>query len=255
MAAYSIPSQDGAEEIPRLTTIAPSIFVPTDRDFTKTPPPLSDDPTARLDAGLDTLDWHATRVENNMILMLQREAERVRRVAENSTSQQTVKEPLNRTGNDLLLEERLLEQDSEDVLKILREASQDAASGREGSRPQLPPRPRGPHDPEYTDLATLRSAMFRTAVDERQTPRSEALTHVLNLVKWGWDDQLEGHRGVVQKEKDERRAKLERQLKEGNFPKAANESATYMQTPSAPEAPMGMRNNSLGSDKMDIDEQ
>ncbi|KAK5636733.1 hypothetical protein RRF57_012445 [Xylaria bambusicola] len=190
MASHGVPSQDGAEDIPRLTTIAPSIFVPTDRDFTKTPPPLSDDPTARLDAGLDALDWHAARVEDNMMLMFQREAERVRRVAESSSNQHTIKEPLKMTGNDLLLEERLLEQDSEDVLKMLREASQDAGSNRDSSRSRIPPRPRGPHDPEYADLATLRNAMFRTAVDERQTPRSEALTHVLNLVKWGWDDQL-----------------------------------------------------------------
>ena len=243
-----------------MVTIAPAIFVPTDRDFTKTPPPLSDDPADRLDASIKELDWHAVHVENNMMLMFQREAERIRRVAEqdptpSGSNQRPVKEPALRTGNELLLEERIIEEDSEAVIRILKDAKyRESEDSREGPHPRFPPRPRRPHDPEYADLATLRQEkMFMVPVDGRQTPREEALTYVLNLVKWGWDDQLEGHRAVVQKEKDDRRAKLHFQVGENALPNALSGSVTHTQLSSAARVPKRMRNESFGGDRMDID--
>ncbi|KAI0432270.1 hypothetical protein F5Y09DRAFT_152058 [Xylaria sp. FL1042] len=276
MTTQNMSNQHGQEEIPVLTTIAPSIFVPTDRDFTKTPPPLSDDPTVRLETTIDALDWHAAQVERNMVFMLKREAERVRLAGQVERVQydsygRPVKPQQRRTDNDLHLEEMILREDEEAVLRILGDEkyrdSEGAGSNREGPRerrsyhrpyspPPLPTRPRGPMDPEYTDLWTLRrEKMFRLDVDEcRQTPRSAALTHVLNAVKWGWDDQLEGHRAVVQKEKDERRANLQRQIKENPFLFAPGTGQTASAPPaSAPLPPGRMRGNFADGDPMDID--
>ncbi|KAI1364501.1 hypothetical protein F5Y08DRAFT_210263 [Xylaria arbuscula] len=232
MTPSNMPSRNAPEDIPPMTSIAPAIFVPTDRDFTKTPPPLSDDPATRINASIEALDWHAARVENNMILLCVREAERIRRGVEqqeenaaanatnntntiNTNTQSNNSNPHLSTGNELLLEERILEEDSEAVLRILRESkyqdSEDNNSSNNSNNPRSrPPRPRGPDDPEYADLATLREKkMFRTPVDEgRQTPREQALTHVLNLVKWGWDEQLETHRVAIEKEKADRRSRV-----------------------------------------------
>ncbi|KAI0970927.1 hypothetical protein F4678DRAFT_107951 [Xylaria arbuscula] len=272
MTTQDVSNQDGLDDIPPLITIAPSIFVPTDRDFTKTPPPLSDDPTARLETTIDALDWHAAHVEKNMILMLAREAERVRLAeqvesVQNNSSGRTVKDQHWRTDNELHIEETILREDQDLVVKILRDArykdNEDVGSSREGPRskhrPYSPPpfstRSRGSIEPEYADLATLRhEKMFRTEVDERrQTPRSKALTHVLNLVKWGWDDQLEGHRAVVQKEKDERRENLRRHMKENPF-LFDGMRQTSAPSASAPLPPGLMHGNSGDGDLMDIDQ-
>ncbi|KAI1352805.1 hypothetical protein F5Y01DRAFT_313466 [Xylaria sp. FL0043] len=274
MATQNLSNKAGLEEIPALTTIAPSIFVPTDRDFTKTPPPASDDPTVRLETTIDELDWHAAQVERNMVFMLKREAERVRRAGEIERVQydsygRPVRNQQRRTDDHLHLEEMILREDEEAVLRILggerhRDNEGSGSSrerpreGRSHHRPYSPPplstRPRGPRDPEYTDLRTLRREMFRVDVDEcRQTPRSAALTHVLNAVEWGWNDQLEGHRAVVQKEKEERRANLHRRMKENPVLFAGTG-----QTASAPAAsatlPLGrVRRTSADGDPMDID--
>ncbi|KAI1312704.1 hypothetical protein F5Y03DRAFT_196244 [Xylaria venustula] len=259
-------NQDGLDDIPPLTTIAPAIFVPTDRDFTKTPPPLSDDPTVRLETTIDALDWHAAHVEKNMTLMLVREAERVRLVeqvecVQHNSSPGLVKDQHWRTENELHIEETILREDQDAVLKILKDARYKDKEDIGGSRhrPYSPPpfstRPRGSGEPEYADFATLRyEKMFRTDVDEeRQTPRSQALTHVLNLVKWGWDDQLEGHRAVVQKEKEERRANLHRHMKENPFLFAGPQQASAPPA-SAPLPPGLMHGNSGDGDPMDIDQ-
>ncbi len=275
MTTQNVSSQDGPEDIPALSTVAPSIFVPTERDFTKTPPPVSDDPIVRLGATIEALDWHAARVEENMVLMFRREVERIRRNAERvecagqderlqyDPLRRPVKDQHRRMDNELRLEEIILREDQEAVSRILQDGKYrengDAGTSREGPRerrphdrpysvPSIPMRPRGPLDPEYADLSTLRrEKMFRRDVDERQTPRSAALTHVLSLVKWGWDDQIEGHRAVVQKEKDELRANLQRQILAGAEPAASAPPS------SAPPAPRRMRRNSVDVDAMDID--
>ncbi|KAI0534524.1 hypothetical protein GGR58DRAFT_51184 [Xylaria digitata] len=274
MTTQSMSDQDGLDDIPALTSIAPSIFVPTDRDFTKTPPPLSDDPIARLETTIEALDWHAARVDENIISMCEREAERVRRAGcveriQYDENRCPIKVQQRRTEHELFLEEILLCEDEEAVLKILRDAkyhdNEDVGSSREGPRerrphnrsrspPLPPPRPRGPRAPENVDLHTLRDKMFRLNVDElRQTPRSVALTHILNLIKWGWDEQLEGHRAAVKKEKDDRRANLDRQMKETPFPLSTTGSTAPVPTASAPMAPGRLRENSIDIDAMDID--
>ncbi|KAF2968028.1 hypothetical protein GQX73_g5560 [Xylaria multiplex] len=275
MTTQNMSDQDGLEDIPVLTTIAPSIFVPTDRDFTKTPPPLSDEPIARLETTIEALDWHAARVDENIISMLAREAERVRRAGyiermQYDVNRRPIKVQQTRTEHELILEEILLREDEDAVLKILRDAkyrdNEDVGGSREGPRerrphnrsrsPPLPvPRPRGPRAPENADLHTLRhDRMFRLDVDElRQTPRSVALTHILNLIKWGWDDQLEGHRAAVKKEKDDRRANLDRQMKGNPFPLSTTGPTAPVPTASAPVAPGRPRKNSIDIDAMDID--
>lgn len=286
------PEQDGAEEkTPPLKCIGPSIFVPTDRDFTKTPPPLSDDPVTRTEAAIESLDWHAARVEENMISMLLREAQRVRRAGlvervQYDAHHRPVAEqrPPKGVENDMRLEELFLCDTDGDVARMLKdeygrrdsEGGAGAVSGnvairedpRDNSRrphhqqqqqqqqhhhhhhSPPPPRHRGPRHPEYMDLATIRrEKMFRMEVDElRHTPRSAALVHVLNLVKWGWDEQLEGHRTAVRKETEQRRANLHRQVKENPPLATVGASSSSM---SAPPVPAPLHGDS--GDAMDLD--
>ncbi|KAI1125706.1 hypothetical protein F5Y10DRAFT_224850 [Nemania abortiva] len=263
------------EEIPPLTSISPSIFVPTDRDFTKTPPPLSDDPSTRLEARLEALDWHADRVEENMKAMLAREAERLRRAGQVERVQydsyhRPIREPQRRMDDELLLEERILCEDEHAVRKILQEGkyrdNESTASSREDPRerrtsyrsrspPPLSPRPRGPRDPEYADLATLRrDKTFRVDVDEmRNTPRTATLMYVLNLVKWGWDEQIEGHRAAVEREKEERRANLHLTMKENPFPLATTGPPAPAPLASALSASAPSHKPSVDDDPMDLD--
>ncbi|KAH8157642.1 hypothetical protein CIB48_g10598 [Xylaria polymorpha] len=269
MATQDEPNQNNLGDIPVLTSISPSIFVPTEIDFTQPPSPMSDDPITRLEATIEALDWHAARVEENMVAMLVREAERVRRAGQVERVQydafhRPIKDPQPRTDSELLLEEMILREDEAAILRILRDGghrhNDEAGGSREHSlerrpyhtprSPALPQRLRGPRDSEYVDLATIRSQkMFRSEVDEwRQTPRSAALIHVLNLVKWGWDDQLEGHRAAVKKEKEDRRANLHRRIKENPFPLATTGPATSVPLTSA----LSYRNSADG-DAMDID--
>ncbi|KAJ8124158.1 hypothetical protein ONZ43_g60 [Nemania bipapillata] len=262
--------QNGLEDIPPLTSISPSIFVLTDRDFTKTPPPMSDDPITRLETTIDALDWHAARVEENMIAMFALEAERVQRAGQVERVQydaylRPIKDQQRNMDNELRLEEMILREDEDAVRKILIDGrhrdNEDTSSSREDPRERRPhhrshspppfsPRSRGPRDLEYMDLATVRrEKMFRQDVNElRQTPRSAALTHVLNLVKWGWDEQIEGHRAAIKKEKEERRANLHRQMKENPIP-----LATTGPSVSTPTVPASTRKNSVDGDAMDID--
>ncbi|KAI3320716.1 hypothetical protein HD806DRAFT_505944 [Xylariaceae sp. AK1471] len=256
------------DDIPPLTSIAPAIFVPIDRDLTKTPPPLPDDPVARLEYKLAEFDRYAAKVEENIILMLEREAERVRRAG--LVDHRPIKNRQEDTVPDLTLEERILKEDEAAVLKMLGDPEYqgygDASGSREEpradrwhrNRPHSPPapspRPRGPGDPEYADLTTLRSQMFRVDPGEaRDPPRTVALTHMLNLVQWGWEDQIEGHRAAVKKYKEEQRAALRREM-------AANLSplATTGPSASAPPAPRpptpGLPHHHLAdSDAMDLD--
>ncbi|GAP85604.1 hypothetical protein SAMD00023353_1301340 [Rosellinia necatrix] len=289
MASQTSPIQTDSEDIPVLVSISPSIFVPTDRDFTKTPPPLSDDPITRMEATIEALDWHASRVEENMVAMLAREAERVRRAGQVERVQydsyrRPVKEQHRAIGNELRLEEVILREGGEAIARMLgdeksQEDVEDAGSaGREDSRPHhhhhhhphhhhhrhrsysSPPPPplrspqlRGPRDPEYASLAAIRrERMFRVDVDElRQTPRAAALTHVLNLVKWGWDEQVEGHRAAVKKEIEERRANLHRLVRDNPFPlatAAGPSSAPALPTPAPPHG-----GDPVVGDAMDID--
>ncbi|KAI0870572.1 hypothetical protein GGS24DRAFT_100300 [Hypoxylon argillaceum] len=258
-------TQNSMEDIPPLTSISPSVFVPTDRDFTKTPPPLSDDPITRLETTIDALDWHAARVEENMVAMFVREAERVRQAGQVERVQydsyhRPIKDQQRRMEDELRLEEMILREDNDAMLKIFtdgryRENEDTSSNGREDPRERRPyHRPRSPPPgcwgPEYADLATLRrEKMFRQDSNEfRQTPRSTALTHVLNLVKWGWDEQLEGHRAAIKKEKEERRAKLLHQMKENPFPLAT----TRPSLPS-PSGPALSHKKSTDGDAMDLD--
>ncbi|KAI1750654.1 hypothetical protein F4782DRAFT_244938 [Xylaria castorea] len=269
MATQNETNQNDSEDIPVLSSISPSIFVPTDIDFTQPPPPLSNDPITQLETTIEALDWHAARVEENMVAMIVREAERVRRAGQVERVQydayrRPIKDPQRRMDSELLLEEMILREDEAAVLRILRDGGHrhngDAGGSREHSlerrphhtprSPVLPHRSRGARGPEYMDLATIRSQMmFRLDVDEwRQTPRTAALTHVLNLVKWGWDDQLEGHRAAVKKEIEDRRANLHRRMRENPFPLATTGPSASALLASAP-----LHRNPVDGDAMDID--
>ncbi|KAI1741065.1 hypothetical protein F4680DRAFT_80013 [Xylaria scruposa] len=264
MAAPNESSQNDSGYIPNLSHISPAIFVPTDIDFTQPSPPPSDDPITRVEDTIEALDWHAARVEDNMVAMMVREAERLRRAGQVECVQydafrRPIKDPHVNMDGRLRLEEMTLRDDEATVLKILKEGGHrhnedagDSLERRPHRSPTLPHRPRGPQDPEYVDLDTIRSQkMFRLDVDElRQTPRAAALTHVLNLIKWGWDEQLEAHRTAVKKEIEERRANLHRRMKENPFP-----LATTGPSASAPLASVLLHRNPVDDDVMDIDDE
>lgn len=272
MATQNVPDQGGPEDIPALSNMAHSIFVPTDRDFTKTPPPLSDDPVAREEITIEALEWHAARVDENMILIMAREAERVQRLGQVERvhydwTNRPITHQQRNMDHGLLLEEILLREDEEAVMGMLRDAkyrdNDDVGHSREGPRE----RERRPHHRSHSpsarhqddwagfqsaDLRTLRERMFKLDPDEhRQTPRSAALTHVLSLIKWGWDDQIEGHRGLVNKMKEMRRTRVQQEVR------FAQSNTTPTLAPSAPpSAPLALRRprgNSADYDAMDID--
>ncbi|KAI1431539.1 hypothetical protein GGR50DRAFT_59428 [Xylaria sp. CBS 124048] len=285
MAAPDGAARRDLDNIPALTSISPSIFVPTERDFTKTPPPISDDPVTRLEETLEALDWHAARVEDNMVAMLVREAQRVRQVGgiehAHYLKNRQVKDcvQLQNPEKELILEERILRQGAEMVLKGLkgkRPREDDDQKDPYERRPPTQPRnfsssglpPSESSDPQYADLATLRrERLMRVDVDERQSPRSVALTFLLNLVKWGWDEQLEGHRGAVEREKEERRAALARMLREN--PSSLTTTASIASAPqprptarsppprprirSPPPQPESPNIEATDADKMDLD--
>ncbi|KAI1188482.1 hypothetical protein F5B17DRAFT_270320 [Nemania serpens] len=257
MAPQNGLSPTDTEDIPSLESISPAIFVATDRDFTKTPPPLSDDPVTRMEETIEALDWHAARVEENMIAMMVREAERVRRAGQVERVQYDVYGRPMKTkdheramsADELRLEEVILRQDKDVVRKILIDGKH-----RDNSRDAVPsPRPRGPRGPEYADLETIRKEKMCHQVVEpyRQTPRSEALTSIFNLVKWGWNEQLEGHGNAIKLEKEERRANFHRQMKENPFMFAT--TGRLAPAPSAATAALPHKNLPDG-DPMDIDE-
>jgi hypothetical protein len=255
------------DDIPPLTSIAPAIFVPLHRDLTKTPPPLSDDPIIRLEYKLEELDRHAAKVEENMIWMLEREAERVR--CGGLVDHRPVKDQREDSVPDLTLEERILKEDEAVVLKILGDPAyqdfEDAGGNREPradrwhrNRPDSPSvrpaRPRGPGDPEYADLVTLRSQMFRVDPDEiRQPPRTVALTHILNLVHWGWEEQIEGHRAAVKKYKEDQRAALQREVASNPSPLLTTGPSTSALPASTSSTSAPLHNHPIDDDAMDVD--
>ncbi|KAI1213717.1 uncharacterized protein F4807DRAFT_198049 [Annulohypoxylon truncatum] len=65
------------EEIPAYQSIAPSIFVPAQTDFTKPPPDLSSDPNIRRSEALSQIDEHADAVQDNIYYMIDREKTRI----------------------------------------------------------------------------------------------------------------------------------------------------------------------------------
>ncbi|KAI1813810.1 hypothetical protein GGS20DRAFT_551589 [Poronia punctata] len=226
------------DEIPPLSSVGPSIFVPTDRDWAKTPPALPENPLAALEDSLREFDRHAQYVEENMLRMFAQEAERIRRTASfhpvpwdthgrHYTDDEILTEP------DLLYEEALIREDEPAVLKIM--GDDEYKDWKESSRKPDDLRFRGRHGPaaawtslgpsvsgEYADLDTVREDMYRVTVDEeRMTPREAALAHVLNLVKWGWDDQIRSHRAAVEKEKEDLRAELRRAMASNSAPVAS----------------------------------
>ncbi|KAI1117563.1 hypothetical protein F5Y14DRAFT_403110 [Nemania sp. NC0429] len=258
MASQSGPSPNDIGNNQNLHSISPAIFVPTDRDFTKTPPPLSDDPITRMEDTIEALDWHAARVEENMIAMMVQEAERFRREGQIERVQyDTYRRPMKAKDHErgmgvdeLRLEESILRRDEGAVRAMLIDVK-----NRDSREAGASPRTRGPRDPEYVDLETIRKErMLQQFVGGyRQTPRSEALTNILNLVKWGWDGQLEGHRTAIKQEKMERRANLDRQMRETPFLLAT--TGPPVRASAAPAATSTIPHRRLPrGDPMDIDE-
>ncbi|KAI1196477.1 hypothetical protein F5X97DRAFT_208843 [Nemania serpens] len=257
MASQNGPGPNDTEDIPELASISPAIFIPTDRDFTKTPPPLSDDPATQMEGTIEALDWHAARVEENIIAMMMREAERVRRIGQVERVQYDMyRRPMKAKDHErgmgmdeLRLEEIILREDKDVVRKILMDGKH-----RDSREAASEPRARGLLGPEYADLDTIRKQKMllqpvEAAESYRRTPRSEALTNIFNLIKWGWDVQLEGHRTAVKVEKEERRANFHRQMKETPF-----SFATTGPSVPAPPAAVLPHSNAFDGDPMDVDE-
>ncbi|KAI2468418.1 hypothetical protein F4781DRAFT_269664 [Annulohypoxylon bovei var. microspora] len=70
--------QQQEEEIPAFKSIAPSIFVPAQADFTKPPPDLPSDLSRLRSEALAQIDEHADVVQDNIYYMLDREKTRIR---------------------------------------------------------------------------------------------------------------------------------------------------------------------------------
>ncbi|KAI1095279.1 hypothetical protein F5B19DRAFT_338641 [Rostrohypoxylon terebratum] len=65
------------EDIPAYQSIAPSIFVPAQADFTKPPPELPSDLNQLRGEALSQIDEHADAVQDNIYYMIDREKKRI----------------------------------------------------------------------------------------------------------------------------------------------------------------------------------
>ncbi|KAI1417882.1 hypothetical protein F5Y13DRAFT_32912 [Hypoxylon sp. FL1857] len=66
------------EDIPAYQSIAPSVFVPAQTDFTKPPPNLPSDTSKLRSETLAQIDEHADAIQDNIYYMLNREKTRIR---------------------------------------------------------------------------------------------------------------------------------------------------------------------------------
>ncbi|KAI8623528.1 hypothetical protein F5Y19DRAFT_371190 [Xylariaceae sp. FL1651] len=249
-------AQGKSEGIPVLASSTPAIFVPTTIDFTETPPDLSPDPITRLESTLTELDKHASRVEQQIFWLAVREVERIRREGllerpHYDRYHRPVKHPWTTIDTDLILEERMLRDDEWIIKKLFPDEELGDGDGDESgderrerhprppSPPPPPPHPRGHWEPEQSGPESLLNV---TPIVTRQTPRAVATINTLNLVKWGWS-QLNGHAEAIKKEKETRRANLNRQMNPNIAPVATT----------GPPGPAQSHRSLVGGDPMDLD--
>ncbi|KAI0153224.1 hypothetical protein GGR57DRAFT_149315 [Xylariaceae sp. FL1272] len=261
----SSPTQGPQEDIPFLTKISPAIFVPTEHDFTSPAPPTTHDPIARVERTITVLEQHKERVEQQMLWMFTREAERIRRNGSTAqsyydTHHQVIATPPATRDHELDLEERILSESAWEVEKIFnpeRDGTSSTSShhANEYQRPRdnLPPMPR----PAVAPRSLLVS---EKVMESYEAPRVVASKWVYNEINWSWE-VLEGHASAVRNETAARRAKLQLQM-QGNFlpadsarPVPSDLSAREMKMSRFPRDPKDRRGSvaSTGSDKMDLD--
>ncbi|OTA97245.1 hypothetical protein M434DRAFT_8202 [Hypoxylon sp. CO27-5] len=196
-AGRATEKQQREDNIPAYQTIAHSIFVPAQTDFTKPPPDLPSDPSKLRDETLTQIDEHADAIQDNIYYMLNREKTRIRQ----ECNQREANSPRHlRTAPGLLEgEERSLPDNAMEIDEILFIRSSC-----------LEPKRGGPYEvpPVFTHAQCL-----HTEIGERfrEPPRKSAEKMMLNLVKHGVQN-LEGLANHVQQVKEAKVKELENEI-------------------------------------------
>ncbi|KAI1506208.1 hypothetical protein F5X99DRAFT_426264 [Biscogniauxia marginata] len=193
------------EDIPPLSNIAPSIFVPATVDFTQPPPALAPDPAQRQREALTQIDEHAAAVRRNIHHMLRQEVTRSRRVGTRPRPFYTaLGRPVGRArGPGLTPAQEAATLPGEDE-----EAAVAQLLDRDQQQHHQPPPPRGgPWEVPPAVGLGAGDLVSAVAYEEREPPRRYAVGYFLNTVKNGLA-QLEGHAASVERVKEQRRAEF-----------------------------------------------
>ncbi|KAI0142562.1 hypothetical protein F4776DRAFT_612561 [Hypoxylon sp. NC0597] len=189
--------QQQGEDIPAYQTIAHSIFVPAQTDFTKPPPDLPSDPSKLRSETLAQIDEHADAIQDNIYYMLNREKTRIRQ----ECNQREANSPRHLKTVPGLLEgeERSLPDNAMEMDEILFIRS---------SCPE--PKRGGPYEvpPTFTHAQCLHVEIGERF---REPPRKSAEKMMLNLVKHGVQN-LEGLANHIQYVKEARAKELENEM-------------------------------------------
>ncbi|KAI2615123.1 hypothetical protein GGR54DRAFT_309495 [Hypoxylon sp. NC1633] len=188
--------QHQEEEIPPFQSIAPSIFVPAQADFTKPPPDQpSELPKLRGEA-LARIDEHADAVQDNIYYMLDREKTRIRQECWQREARFPAR--LREATGLTLAEEKRLPNDPKamDVVLFIRSICPE---------PEL-----GPYEvpPVFTHGQCLH---VQTGGRFGETPRKAAEKMMLNLAKHGVQN-LEGLAYHTQGVKENRKRELDNEI-------------------------------------------
>ncbi|KAI1454109.1 hypothetical protein F4805DRAFT_461042 [Annulohypoxylon moriforme] len=180
------------EAIPAYQSIAPSIFVPTQVDFTKPPPGLPSDLNQRRNEALGQIDEHADAIQDNIYYMIEREKTRIQRECR---QREALFPPRLRSkrglaeGEESCLPDNAMEMD--EILFI---------------RSICPEPPRGPYEvPPGFNHANCLHVMTGAP---GETPRKAAEKMVMNLTKHGVQ-KLEGLANHVKGVKEAKVRELE----------------------------------------------
>ncbi|KAI1258512.1 hypothetical protein F5Y18DRAFT_344235 [Xylariaceae sp. FL1019] len=262
----SSPTEGTQEEIPFLQKISAAIFVPTEQDFTSPAPTATQHPIARVERTIAVLEQHKERVEQQMLWMFTREAERIRRngsIAKSyyDTHDQVITTPPATRDHELDLEERILSESAWEIDQIFNR-DRDGTSSTSSRNGTEHYRPRDNLPPKRREFIPPRSLLISEQVQEsHEAPRVVASKWVYNEINWSWE-VLEGHSQAVRDETAARRARLQLQM-QGNFLPANNArpvpsdlSAKEMKLPRFPSDSKDRRGSvaSMGSrDRMDLD--
>ncbi|KAL7624710.1 hypothetical protein AAE478_006281 [Parahypoxylon ruwenzoriense] len=183
------------EYIPAFQTIAPSIFVAAEADFTKPPPELPSDLGRARSEMLNDIDEHTKAIQDNIYYMLNREKTRIRR----ECRQREAHFPSRlKTAPGLTEEEeRWLPENGVELDDIF-------------FRSYCPEPQRGPYEvpPVFTHASCLH---VETGRRFGESPRKSAEKMMFNLVKHGVQN-LEGLTQHVQNVKEARSRELENEF-------------------------------------------
>ncbi|CAJ2511175.1 Uu.00g068000.m01.CDS01 [Anthostomella pinea] len=202
-------SENEEEDIPLLSNIAPSIFVPATFDYTTAPPPLPTDPRKRLEQRLVQIEEHEAKVQRNIRAMTKREVRRIHLIGEtdrpyfDNLGRRVTKK---RKPGLTTYEQDLLPNNREELARLW----ESKAWGRLPPPPPPPPPPvRG--GPWEVPLGLSKNDLLNGPVHaDNLSPRAASVKFFLNIIQFSAQN-LEGHADAI-------RAEMEKTIAQYGFP-------------------------------------